>query len=533
MPSPPSGVFVQTWSGPLSGGTAADRYAETDGGKRLATNAALAAILIAGCLLRLYKLTAFSLWFDESVSFALSNLPLTQLITHVARDSHPPLYFVVLKIWRGCFGDSLFALRSLSLVFQVAAVWFVYRFVKAAFDDRRFALIAALLVAVNPFQIQYARETRMYAMGVCLVLATSLLLVRAIRSKWRRDWIWYGIACGACLYTHYYLIFAIAAHALVIAGLCASAPAPRAARLIRSSVLAFGIAAALFAPWLPTFVSQVRSVREDFWIPPATLERLLRVPWALVLGGSDSEWTPMLWVTMLAVALGVLLVVAIRRAHGWPAWLVIAQATLPIAASLALSMVRPIFVDRYFLFASAFWSILIAGILARIRGRSLRRAAVACVVLFSVAMLLKNLNAIYLVSIRHPVSRPGVAGAAAFVNSHATPRDAIVVAHSLIYFSFKYYNRTNIRPVLYSIVPFDRFANYAGAPALDPRDLTSNLGVIDGPQRVWFLWTDGFYQKKTPVPVGWRLETTQRFEDTPGYKGSIYVDKYVVPGGSR
>ena len=117
MPSPPSGVFVQTWSGPLSGGTAADRYAETDGGKRLATNAALAAILIAGCLLRLYKLTAFSLWFDESVSFALSNLPLTQLITHVARDSHPPLYFVVLKIWRGCFGDSLFALRSLSLVF--------------------------------------------------------------------------------------------------------------------------------------------------------------------------------------------------------------------------------------------------------------------------------------------------------------------------------------------------------------------------------------------------------------------------------
>ena len=157
----------------------------------------------------------------------------------------------------------------------------------------------------------------------------------------------------------------------------------------------------------------------------------------------------------------------------------------------------------------------------------------ASVVLVSLAMFAKNLNAIFLVSIRHPVQKPGVAGAAAFVNSHATPGDAIVVAHSLIYFSFKYYNHAGIRPTLYATVPFERFADYAGRSVLDPGELTPDLCAIHGPKRVWYLWTDGFYQKKLPVPAGWHLETTRRFEDTPGYKGSIYVEEYALSEAAR
>src|SRR5205807_74941 len=172
-------------------------------------------ILIAAGLLRLYKITAFSLWFDESVSVGLSGYPWPQLFAHIAQDTTPPLYFVVLKLWRLILGDSLLALRSLSLVFEIAAVWFGYLFVREAFRETRLALLTALLLAVNPFQIQYARETRMYAMGVCLVLAASFLLARALRRGTPRDWLAYAVATVACLYTHYYLIFAVAAQAVV------------------------------------------------------------------------------------------------------------------------------------------------------------------------------------------------------------------------------------------------------------------------------------------------------------------------------
>ena len=105
-------------------------------------SAMLAAILIAAGLLRLYKITAFSLWFDESVSVGLSGYPWPQLFAHIAQDTTPPLYFVVLKLWRLILGDSLLALRSLSLVFEIAAVWFGYLFVSESASARHAARLA-------------------------------------------------------------------------------------------------------------------------------------------------------------------------------------------------------------------------------------------------------------------------------------------------------------------------------------------------------------------------------------------------------
>jgi 4-amino-4-deoxy-L-arabinose transferase-like glycosyltransferase len=321
------------------------------------------------------------------------------------------------------FGRSLFALRSLSLVCGVLAVWLGYLFVREAFGQTRFALVAALMLAVNPFQIQYARETRMYAMGVCLVLLASSMLARALRTLQRRHWIAYGLGAAACLYTHYYLVFAVAAQALVAATVWLREPPPRRSRMFGSLALAYAVAAAAFAPWVPTFVQQTRRVQQDFWIPRLTLERVLRVPWALVLGGSDSGWTPVTWLIVATIVIFVLLAAAVRQARGWADWLVISQAAFPIAAGLALSAGRPIFLDRYFLFASAFWSILLAGLITRLSRPDVRQAAAAFIVLLSVAALARNLNAIGLVSIRHPVEKPGMAGAAALVNREARGGD--------------------------------------------------------------------------------------------------------------
>jgi uncharacterized membrane protein len=510
--------------------TIAGRATRVRGVAQVPPSVVLAIILVAACALRLYKFTAFAFWFDESVSLALSRYPWSHVFARIGEDIGPPLYFVVLKLWCLLFGQSLAALRSLSLACDLAAVWLAYLFVKEAFGSVRLALVAALLLAVNPFQIQYARETRMYAMGVCLVLLASWCLARALRSGRPRDWIVYAAAAAACVYTHYYLIFSIVAQAIVAAGVCLAQPVPRQrARALASCALAYALAAVLFVPWLPTFLAQTRRVQQDFWIPRLTTETVLRIPWALVFGGSDSGWAPIPWLVVVAAGLVALLAVAARHARSWPSWLVIAQAVVPIVAGLALSTNRPIFVDRYFLFASAFWSILLALVIARAPAARVRHALVACVVLMSVAAFAKNLNAIGLASIRHPTEKPGMAGAAAFVNSHARPGDAIVVAHSLIFFSLTYYNTTPIRPLLYSTVRLEAFPYYAGRSVLDPEDMLHDLLAIAGPRRVWYVWTDGFYQHKLDVPASWRLESTRRFEDTPTYKGSIVIDTYWIP----
>ncbi len=42
------------------------------------------------------------------------------------QDVHPPLYYVLLKVWERVFGESLWAVRGLSVLFGAAAVLVAY-----------------------------------------------------------------------------------------------------------------------------------------------------------------------------------------------------------------------------------------------------------------------------------------------------------------------------------------------------------------------------------------------------------------------
>ena len=56
-------------------------------------------IILAGAALRLYRLGADSLWYDETVSTYLAGSRLPELIRHTAGDIHPPGYYLLLRGW--------------------------------------------------------------------------------------------------------------------------------------------------------------------------------------------------------------------------------------------------------------------------------------------------------------------------------------------------------------------------------------------------------------------------------------------------
>ena len=125
-------------------------------------------------------------------------------------------------------------------------------------------------------------------------------------------------------------------------------------------------------------------------------------------------------------------------------------------------------------------------------------------------------------------NKPGMAAASAFVNLSATPQDQIVVGSSFIYFTFKYYNSTAIPPLLISDRPLAEIPHFSGTAILSPKDLILNLGNIKKGEIVWLLWTTGFGSSKPQVPASWRQIEERGYEDTPGFKGWIVVDKYKV-----
>ncbi|MFZ4711582.1 MAG: glycosyltransferase family 39 protein, partial [Zwartia sp.] len=94
---------------------------------------------------------------------------------------HPPLYYVLAKVWVDFWGDSVYALRTLSVLFSGLGLLAMYWFVCELAASRRAALIAMLLMGVSPLFILYGQEAREYALWTLTLLLSSAALLRALR----------------------------------------------------------------------------------------------------------------------------------------------------------------------------------------------------------------------------------------------------------------------------------------------------------------------------------------------------------------
>jgi len=128
-------------------------------------------------------------------------------------ESAPPLYYALAWFWTQATGTGEFGLRSLSAVAGVATVPAAY-LVGRELRERRTGLVAAALVAVNPMLLWYSQEARAYALLILLCTISLLFCVRALRGGGRRDFVFWGLAAGLALATHYFAFFPLAVEAL-------------------------------------------------------------------------------------------------------------------------------------------------------------------------------------------------------------------------------------------------------------------------------------------------------------------------------
>ncbi len=122
-----------------------------------------------------------SLQVDEPFTANVIHLPWADMLSMLWRDSTMPLHYILLKVWAGFFGESEFALRSLSILCFGATILILAEVGRRAEGDATGLIAAALFaLSVNIGQI-YGVSARMYALLMLLVALTLLLLVELFR----------------------------------------------------------------------------------------------------------------------------------------------------------------------------------------------------------------------------------------------------------------------------------------------------------------------------------------------------------------
>jgi mannosyltransferase len=403
----------------------------------LAALSALAAMLCAATLLRVRGLTREGLWLDEAFSVRLASGSLLELFRETALDVHPPLYYLVLQAWVTLFGPAEWSVRMPSVLVGITVVVAVYRLGSLLFD-RRAGSLAALLVALSVYHVQYAQEARMYVLLALLSVLSTDALVRWRLAEGRRGALGYVLTTTLLLYTHLYGLFVVLAQqGFALASIRGSSSTAITAR---AWLRLQGLVALLFAPWAVVTAMQVLRVRSEFWIPPPSWTSLGQT-FAVYAGSFE------LLVVLAALAAGGFVAPHLSadaaRPHRDPesprlpgterAVLLASWLALPILVPFALSfVVAAIFLPRYTIASSVAFYLLVAAGVRRLHPWGVAAAAVLIVAL-SMSVLERWYDTPYKEQWRE---------AARFVEARAQPGDLVLFnASYLLTDAFGYYAR--------------------------------------------------------------------------------------------
>ena len=91
-----------------------------------------------------------NVWFDESYSILVAKNSLSHLLYLVSVDTHPPLFYIALKLWGDLFGWSDFALRSLVVLFLGGSILVAGLLVKRLFGIKA-AIVTLPFIVFTPF----------------------------------------------------------------------------------------------------------------------------------------------------------------------------------------------------------------------------------------------------------------------------------------------------------------------------------------------------------------------------------------------
>jgi mannosyltransferase len=170
----------------------------------------IVALTALGAVLRFPTLDRQSFWLDELVTVSLLDHGLGDVLREVPRtEATPFLYYVVAWAWGSLFGLGEVGIRTLSALAGTATIPVAYG-AGAVLVSRRAGLVAAALVAVNPFLVWYSQEARSYALLALLGAGTVLALGHALRGS-RRSLVAWAVLSALAIATHYYALFLVGA----------------------------------------------------------------------------------------------------------------------------------------------------------------------------------------------------------------------------------------------------------------------------------------------------------------------------------
>ncbi|MGB8579398.1 MAG: glycosyltransferase family 39 protein [Candidatus Sulfotelmatobacter sp.] len=322
------------------------------------------------------------------------------------------LYYLLLRGWLH-LGSSPFFIRSLSVVISLATLPAIFWLASQLFD-RRVALLAVALMSFNAFHIRYAQEARSYSLFVLLAILSSGFFVATLREPSRGNRAGYVLASVLAVYAHLYALLLLAAQWLSVRG----AKERARSRPLRQIWIWIAVAS------LPLIVFAAKTGAGPIrWIQRPGFRDILH--FMEQLAGNDGFLLLVLYAAACLAAImpcegKIKLFRTQARADSWSIRFLLICLLFPPALILMLSLARPLFLGRYFIFCLPPLVILAAAGLAKLRSPWPLGVALGIMLLLSLQGTFSYYDHDF------DLQRDGSEAAVSYILDHAQPGDAIL-----------------------------------------------------------------------------------------------------------
>jgi len=346
-----------------------------------------------------------SVWMDEAVTYDMAHRPLPALWATLGHaDAVHGLYYLlmhgVFRLWEG----GVVPLRLPSVVAMACAAAGV-----AAIGRRlvgpRCGLAAGVVFTLLPAVQRYAQEGRSYALVTALVVGATWALLRVCAYPRFTAWAGYGMLVFLATLLHEFAVLVLAAHGLTLF----------VARVPRAVAWAWGaVAACSVTLAVPLVLLSMRQAQQVAWIDVS-------------LTGDVAGFALLAVVGLVCARLLTRFGTGGHRAH--PAAVDLPSLSLPLllvppVLLLLASTVKPLYVDRYVLYAQAGLALL-AGTALEVLWEALhRRRGIVLAAVVAAALAVEVPTASHL---RSPASRADDVTAVSYaLEQAARPGDGVL-----------------------------------------------------------------------------------------------------------
>lgn len=283
---------------------------------------------------------------DELFSIYHAQMSISELFKELSTGNNPPLFESILHFWIGIFGIGKFSVRSLSIIFSIISLFYIYKisnFINP--NNKKVSVFTIIFFSLSYSLSSLQTEARSYSLMILLILGSSYYFLNLIKfgNSDRKHGILFGIFTLLGWYTHFFTIwiFIVQIYFLI-----------RFYKKNKGILNYFLIPVLFFLPYVKIlFVRFMETGKTGTWVEPATISSL----YYMILNACN---TPIVTISFLLLFI-YFTIKSIQQKNIEKKYLVLwfwFPFWVMFLFSLPHKLAIPMFIDRYvsFVFPSFF-----------------------------------------------------------------------------------------------------------------------------------------------------------------------------------